>query len=104
MSLEEFSELYCNECKGQVVEECTELASTEFAGFDADNNNEIDQAEWNVIYYYNFAEGGSGYHMSYLFALYDADNDGTFSVEEYSKFSCEVIYTGAVIGDCTQWS
>jgi hypothetical protein len=39
-----------------------------------------------------------------LFALYDADNDQSLSLEEYSLFYCEVISNAAEVGDCTVWS
>jgi Ca2+-binding EF-hand superfamily protein len=104
LSLEEFSELYCNECKGQEVEECTELALEEVSIFDVDYNNQIDQAEFEGLYNYHYGEDGSNYHRQYLFALYDADNDQILSLAEYSQFSCAVIYTPTEIGDCSVWA
>jgi hypothetical protein len=104
LSLEEFSELYCNECKGQEVEECTELALEEVAIYDVDGNNLIDQAEFETIYDTHYTEEGSQYHREYLFALFDGDKDHNLSLAEYRQFYCLAIFAETDIGDCTLWA
>jgi Ca2+-binding EF-hand superfamily protein len=52
--------------------------------FDTDSNNLIDASEFENVYTYHFSQTANNYHRDYLFALYDADNDQSLSLQEYS--------------------
>lgn len=103
--MEEFTELYCKECSGQEVEECTEHALDSALAYDLDQDNLISPDEFEEIYNHYYTEGGNKYHREYLFALYDANKDHVLSLAEYAVFYCAELSGDVIsIGDCTVWA
>jgi Ca2+-binding EF-hand superfamily protein len=103
LTLEEFTLIFCEECKMDEVPQCEENAMDDFEAYDDEQDNLLSESEFAQLYSVYFSEGNE-YHRDYLFTVYDTDFDNMLSLNEFKEFYCNQIDGGAVIGECPEWS
>ena len=104
LTIDEFTDLFCNECEMEEIPECQERAMEDLEAFDNEQDNQLSYEEFEEIYNYYFGENGNEYHRDYLFTLYDVDHDNMLSLDEFKELYCNEVYEEAVVTVCADWA
>ena len=87
LTLDEFTLLFCEECKMEEVPQCEENAMDDFEQYDVEQDNLLSESEFTQLYNIYFSEGNE-FHKDYLFTVYDTDYDNMLSLIEFKELSC----------------